>query len=128
MRDFRDKWSGLVVPKDDIRALFKKKMEKEILMEDKNHLLLDRKATVAEIVLALTILLILTCSLLTYSKLYRQEQMDKKLIEQVNAQVSQYFQLAGDEPESDRVRRVSAGATGAPAAAWAPSALNTNPT
>lgn len=49
--------------------------------QESNRVMMQKKATIAEIILSLVILGILTCSILTYSKLYRKEQLDERMIE-----------------------------------------------
>ena len=71
---------------------------KAIEVEERNKVMMERKATVAEVVLSFVILCILTCSILLYSKLYKKDTLDERMIQEINAQVSQYFQLAGSDP------------------------------
>ena len=53
--------------------------------------MMDRKATIAEIVLSFVVLCMLTFVILVYCKLFKKDNMDAKMISEVNEQVSQYF-------------------------------------
>ena len=82
-------------------------MVNQILKEEKNKKLLERKASIAEIVLSFVVLYMLTFLIFLYCHLFKSKSTES-IKEEVNAQVSQYFKLAGNEPsESNASSRVS---------------------
>lgn len=56
-----------------------------------------RRARTAEVILSLIIVCLLTGLFMLYFKLYQKESVDQQVQDEVNAQVSQYFQLAASE-------------------------------
>lgn len=66
--------------------------------QDKNAL--QKRARLAEIILFLVIACLLTASFMIYGKLYNKKKVDQQMQDAINAQVSQYFQLAASEEQA----------------------------
>jgi len=66
-------------------------MEKKYKEYDEGKVGMERRAKTAEVILALVIVFILTCSFLLYNRLYNKKKVDKEMENAVNEQVAQYF-------------------------------------
>lgn len=79
MREYEAEWGQEGSVERNV-AIYKATVE-AIQHEESNRMMMEKRATIAEIILALVILSILTCSILVYAKLYKKEQMDEAMIE-----------------------------------------------
>ena len=76
-------------------------------MKEANLTGMDRRARMAEVVLALVIICILNCACVAYCKLTNKQKNVQNMQLAVNEQVSQYFALAQDEQQAQRMNRSS---------------------
>ena len=70
---------------------------KDFVANDQAKEGMDRRASLAEIVLGLVISMILLCTTVAYCKLFNKKKQDKKMEVMVNEQVAQYFALSGTD-------------------------------
>ena len=82
LQEYEEEWgkSGSI----ERRIAIFKNIQDTIQVSEKEKLVMERKATIAEIILSFVILCILTCSILIYCQLYKKENLDERMIQEIN--------------------------------------------
>ena len=78
--EYHDKWTNKSQSqKDIVLSQLKRKYELEIQKEDQKRVVLERKTSVAEIVLSMAVLWFLTGSIFLYLKYKKHDQMEERM-------------------------------------------------